>query len=174
MLALGLILLIVGIVLVAVATVGQPPSAAPLGPLGWLLAVIGLVLSLVAVLVTGDDVDVRSMLIGGAAMAIVPPHAHIVSLDEDPPQPVAGSVSDRQPVLVAFAVGAVPLLVAAVSAVADLFAGVPSWVVPLATIIGTLTTGLAALWAKQRVTPTALPRLDEGTPLVPMIESEVT
>jgi hypothetical protein len=46
MLALGLILL------VGHATVGQPPSAAPLGPLGWLLAVIGLILALVAVLVT--------------------------------------------------------------------------------------------------------------------------
>jgi hypothetical protein len=40
------------VVLVAIATVGQPPSAAPLGPLGWLLAIIGLILALVAVLVT--------------------------------------------------------------------------------------------------------------------------
>jgi hypothetical protein len=169
MLALGLILLIVGIILVAIATVGQPPSAAPLAPLGWLLAIVGLVLALVAVLVIGDDVN--AAVIGGAAMAI-PPHRHAIPLDQDPPEPVAGGLVDRQPVIVAFVVGAVPLLIAAVSAVADLFASVPNWIVPLATIIGTLTTGLAALWARARVTPTALPRLGEGTPLVPMVERE--
>jgi hypothetical protein len=105
-------------------------------------------------------------------VAIPPPHHHAVPLHEDPPEPVAGGLTDRQPVVVAFIVGAVPLLIAAVSAVADLFASVPDWIVPLATIIGTLTTGLAALWARGRVTPTALPKLDEGTMLVPMVERE--
>lgn len=172
MLALGLVLLIIGVVLVAIATVGQPPSAAPLAPLGWLLAIIGLILSLVAVIVLDGDVDVRSAIGGALMMAVVPPHSHAIPLDQDPPEPVAGSVTDRQPVLVAFIVGAVPLIIAAITAVADLFAGVPNWIVPLATIVGTLTTGLAALWARSRVTPTALPKLDEGTPLVPMVESE--
>jgi amino acid transporter len=88
MLALGLILLIVGIVLVALAAVGQPPSAARLAPLGWLLAIIGLILALVAVLVTNDSVG--AMLGGGVAMAATPPR-HVVSLDQDPPEPVAGS-----------------------------------------------------------------------------------
>jgi hypothetical protein len=105
-------------------------------------------------------------------VAIPPPHHHAVPLEQDPPEPVAGSMRDRQPVLVAFIIGAVPLLIAAVTAVADLFASVPDWIVPLATIIGTLTTGLAALWARGQVTPTALPKLDEGTMLVPMVERE--
>jgi vacuolar-type H+-ATPase subunit I/STV1 len=171
MLALGLVLLIIGVVLVVIAAVRQPPSAAPLGPLGWLLVIIGLILALVAVLV--NDGDLNAGIVGGLGMvAIPPPHHHAVPLHEDPPEPVAGGLTDRQPVVVAFIVGAVPLLIAAISAVADLFASVPDWIVPLATIIGTLTTGLAALWARGRVTPTALPKLDEGTMLVPMVERE--
>jgi hypothetical protein len=171
MLALGLILLIVGIVLVALAAIGRPPSAAQLAPLGWLLAIIGLILVLVAVIVTDDSL--RALLGGGVAMAATPPR-HVVSLDQDPPEPVAGSLADRQPVLVAFVLGAVPLVVAAISGIADLFAAVPDWIVPVATIIGTLTTGLAALWARQQVTPTALPKLADDVPLVPMVEREET
>jgi hypothetical protein len=172
MLALGLVLLIIGVVLiVALLGAGQPSSAAPLGPLAWLLVIVGLILALVAVLVT--DGDLNAGIVGGLGMvAIPPPHHHAVPLHEDPPEPVAGGLTDRQPVIVAFIVGAVPLLIAAVTAVADLFASVPDWIVPLATIIGTLTTGLAALWARGRVTPTALPKLDEGTLLVPMVERE--
>lgn len=175
MLALGIVLLIIGVVLVALGAVG--PSPAPqLAPIGWLLVIVGLILALVAVLVVDGDVKIGA-LAGGLAMAAVPPlrgHSHAVALDQDPPQPVAGSRSDREPVVVAFIVGAVPLVIAAVTAIADLFAGVPNWIVPLATIIGTLTTGLAALWARARVTPVAAPKLDEGTPLVPMIEGEHT
>lgn len=171
MLALGFILLLIGVVMLIASSVGPPDAARLQGP-GWLIAVIGLILIVVALVLLGDDGDVRTAVAGGLAMAVVPPHAHIVNLDQDPPEPVAGSITDRQPVIVSFIVGAVPLFVAAISAVADLFTGVPSWLVALATIIGTLTTALAALWAKARVTPTAMPRLDEGTPLVPMIESE--
>jgi hypothetical protein len=76
--------------------------------------------------------------------------------------------------IVAFVLGAVPLVVAAISGIADLFAAVPDWIVPVATIIGTLTTGLAALWARQQVTPTALPRLADDVLLVPMVEREET
>lgn len=176
MIALSIVLIVIGaILLVLAATV---PNAAPLNPIGWVLVAVGLVLLVVFAVVVGADEADRNIgwIGGGLAMATIPPtHGHFHGMhDDDPSTPVAGGLADRQPVLVGFIVGAVPLVLAAVSALADLFTGVPDWVVPAFTVLGTLTTGLAAMWARQQVTPTALPQLDEGVPLVPMVENEAT
>jgi hypothetical protein len=177
MIALTIILIVLGAVLIVIPAAGVP-QVAPLAPLGWLLAVIGIILLVVVlVLVGSEEVDVHSAVgwIGGGAaftMAAIPPvHFHGAGEDEAS-RPVAGSLTDRQPVIVAFVVGAIPLIAAALTGLASIFTGMPEWIVPTFTIVGTLTTGLAALWARQQVTPVALPRLDDETPLVPMVERE--
>lgn len=172
MLVIGIILLIVGAILLAAPHIGGPPAAGNLAALGWLLALAGVILIVVA-LVAGSDVDVESLVGGGVAMAAAGSMRDFHSAGADEPAvPVAGGVTDRQPVLVAFILGAVPLVLAALTGLADVFTGVPDWVVPTLTTIGTLTTGLAALWARSQVTPVALPRLDDDTPLVPMTVRE--
>ena len=78
-------------------------------------------------------------------------------------------VTDTQPVLVAFAVTALPLVAAFVLSVADAAsASVPAWIVAVLTGLGPLLGALAALWARAKVTPVARPRLDDETPLAPV------
>lgn len=166
MLAIAIILVFVGVAILYLGPADRFVRFAGIVFIG------GGILYLVLFLLDASGADTTAILGGGMALAVAP-HIHGPH-DDDPSLPVAASLADRQPVILAFIVGAVPLVIAAVSALADLFAAVPDWVVPSFTVAGTLTTGLAALWARVRVTPVALPRLDDRTPLVPMVESERT
>jgi hypothetical protein len=46
------------------------------------------------------------------------------------------------------------------------------WLRTLLVGLGSLATALGALWARSNVTPTAAPKLDADTPLVPVTERE--
>lgn len=169
MIVLGVVLIVFGSLL---AYFGRHNSESVAWWGGLIVFGGGVVLFVIGVL-DASGADTRAMIGGTVAMAVVPPHLHGPH-DHDPSIPVAAGKADTQPVLVAFIVGAVPLIIAAVSALAGIFTAMPDWIVPVFTVAGTLTTGLAALWARSRVTPVALPRLDDRTPLVPMVENEQT
>lgn len=172
MIEIGIVLLVVGVVMIiAAAVVAQVPAV--VSQLGWLFVLVGVILIVIAALFVGADSAIDALVGGGVAMATPASMRHFHTAgDDERARPVAGSLKDRQPVLVAFVLGAVPLILAAVTALADIFAGIPDWLVPTLTVVGTLTTGLATMWARMQVTPTALPRLDDETPLVPMTENE--
>jgi hypothetical protein len=74
-----------------------------------------------------------------------------------------------EPVLLAFLLGAVPLVAGFVLQILEALpdSSTPLWLRTALVGIGTLTTALGALWARIRVTPTSDPQLDGGTPLVP-------
>lgn len=184
MIGLGLLLLIVGVVLIVLASM-VPQVPAPLGQVGWLLAVVGVVLVVIGAL--SDEVEVSTWIGGGLlALAVVGPGGPFPP-DDDPtprrrkadqrvepvraaaPAPAAPAEGSGEPVILAFVVGAIPLFAAALAALAEVFTGMPDWIVPTFTVLGTLTTGLAAMWARLRVTPTADPKLDDGTRLVPEV-----
>jgi low temperature requirement protein LtrA len=170
---LGIILIAVG----AILTMFGRREAESLAIYGGALVFLGgCVLFLIGILATAH-VDTSAWRLDHAAVLAmaIPPMGHRLApeLNSDPKVPVAGSAVDRQPVIVAFLVAAVPIVAAFVLQVLDEGGvGVPAWLRSLLVGVGALTTGLAALWARSRVTPTALPRLDEGTLLVPMVESE--
>lgn len=169
MLVLGIILIVIG-ALMALFGRREGETFAFWG--GAIIFAGGVILFVIAIL-DRSGADTAAFVGGGLAMAV--PGRHAIPLDQDPPQPVAGSTADREPVIVAFVIGAIPMLAAFVLQVVD-EGGVqiPAWLRSLLAGLGAVVTGLAALWARTRVTPTALPQLDEGTPLVPMVESEHT
>jgi hypothetical protein len=169
-LILGIILLVIGAALIVV------PDLARLAPLGWLLAIIGVVLVVVAL------VDVNDANAAVLMMATIPPagkrlahasHGAGPTSDQEPVISVA-TAADSQPVIVAFLVAAVPIVCAFILQVLEATDVLDNalWIRTLLTGLGTLTGALAAVWARSRVTPTAAPRLDDDTPLVPMVESE--
>jgi hypothetical protein len=70
---------------------------------------------------------------------------------------------------VAFLIGATPMIAAFVLQVLDEGGvAIPAWLRSALAGVGALTTALAALWARGQVTPTAAPKLDDETLLVPM------
>lgn len=74
----------------------------------------------------------------------------------------------REPVLLTFLVAAIPLVTAFVLQVLhDGDVNVPHWLIALLAGVGPLIAALGALYARSQVTPTADPRDDRGTPLVP-------
>lgn len=77
-------------------------------------------------------------------------------------------VTQRQPVLVAFVIGAAPIVTAFILAVIDTAGSeIPNWIVAALTGLGPTIGALSAVWARGQVTPLADPRLDDGTPLEP-------
>lgn len=172
MLILGIVLLILGAFLLAAPAAGAPGIGAT-GPLGWLLIVIGLILVVVAVVdVGGTDATVLAMMtVGGGGFDQL--KARPDTAGEDWAIPVA-SARQREPVIVAFIVAAVPIVAAFILQVLEATDVLDNalWLRTLLTGLGTLAGALAAVWARANVTPTAAPRLDEETPLVPMVEHE--
>lgn len=104
------------------------------------------------------------MSVGAGGSAHVGEHG---AGEDDPDEPVALTPTERQPVMIAFIVGALPLIAGAISSLADLFTFIPDWLVPTLLVLGTLTSGLAALWARLQVTPLADPKDNDGDPLTP-------
>jgi hypothetical protein len=174
MLTLGIILLVLGAVL---AYVGRPREQL-LVVAGVLIFAVGVVLLIVwAVSLSGADT-------AGVMVAMaVPPgrgvrlsHGGIEPLENiDPAVPVAGT-AQREPVVVAFIVAAVPIVCAFVLQVLDAAGALDSalWVRTLLTGLGPVVGFLAAAWTRSQVTPTAAPMLDGETMLVPLVESEHT
>lgn len=93
--------------------------------------------------------------------------------DADPDAPVVPPdlelpVAKRQPVLVAFAVAALPVIATFVLQILTLAdVAVPLWIRTALLGIGGLIGTVAALWARANVTPVADPKLDADIPLVP-------
>jgi hypothetical protein len=174
MLTIAIVLIIIGGIFIALPAFGAGVPT-PLANLGWLMVVVGLVLLvIVLVVVGGDEVDAR--LIGGGfvAMAVSPRGTTFHGAgDKDPAVPVAGTTA-REPVLVAFLVGAVPIASAFVLQVLEATDVLDSalWLRTLLVGLGSLATALGALWARSNVTPTAAPKLDADTPLVLVTERE--
>jgi hypothetical protein len=172
MLALGLVFLVIGIVLVILAAAPSADVPPVLGTIGWLLVVIGLVLVVLA-FVVGSDIDVDTSWLGGGAVAMAVGAGgrrfHAAGGDEP-----AASTRDREPVIVGFILGAIPILSAFVLQVLEATDVLDSalWLRTLLVGLGSVTTALGALWARTNVTPTANPKLDDETPLVPAIEGE--
>lgn len=166
MLILGIVLIVIGAALILI------PDLARLAPLGWLLAIIGVVLLLVALLDVGADAAVLAMTVGGGGARFDQLRAR-PDAGEDPAVSVAGA-GKHEPVILAFAVAAVPIVCAFILQVLDATDVLDNalWLRTVLTGLGTLTGALAAAWARSNVTPTAAPRLDEDTPLVPMVPSE--
>lgn len=172
MLIIGVILLVIGAFLLIAPTAGAP-GIAPAAPLGWLLALVGLILIVVAVVDVGDaDAAVLAMAVGGGGSQFDHLRAR-PDAGEDPAIAVAGP-GKREPVILAFIVAAVPIVCAFILQVLDVTDALESalWLRTLLTGLGGVVGALAAAWARANVTPTAAPRLDDDTPLVPMVESE--
>jgi hypothetical protein len=172
MLTIAIVLIIMGGILIALPAFGGNVPA-PLATLGWLLAVVGVVL-LVVVLVSVDEAHARLIVGGGFAMVISPRGTTFHGAgDKDPAVPVAGTTA-REPVIVAFLVGAVPIVSAFALQVLEATDVLDSalWLRTLLVGLGSLATALGALWARSNVTPTAAPKLDADTPLVPVTERE--
>lgn len=165
----GLILIAVGAILYVIGLRAGEPARGVLQVVGLILLAFGVVLILVGVVDDADAWSGPALLtvgaVGGAGAGAVR------GVNEQDLPVGGGTLTDRQPVVVAFIIGAVPLILAAVTGLADVWAGIPDWIVPVLTTIGTLTTGLAALWARLRVTPTLMPETDDGEPLVPATEA---
>lgn len=172
MFTIGLVLLIIGIVVVLLGLI-PARSGAAIAPgaanIGWLLVGVGIILIFLSVLLDAGTADAMA---ASAAMMMAPlPHA--IPPSQDPPEPLPGERTSREPVVIAFLVAAVPIVAAFVLQVLDLAgAETPLWLCTALTGLGGLVGSLAAAWARSRVTPTALPRLDDETPLVPMVEQE--
>lgn len=164
MLAAGLLGVALGALLIVL---GHVASGVPRGavPAGWALVVVGLILVVISLF--ADDADAAPLGAAGL-LAFGSVHVHGAGDTEPSVRVPAGAASEREPVIIAFVTGVLPLIAAAVTALADTFTAIPDWIVPTLTVLGTLTTGLAALWARLRVTPTVAPRDDEGNPLVPV------
>lgn len=173
MLVLGVVLIIFGALL---AYFGRRAAADVAFWGGVLIFAGGAILFVIAILdVSGADTHAAvgggmvAMALGGGGHASF--HGAGVS---EASVPVAGGPADRQPVVVAFAVAAVPIVCAFILQVldtTDVLSSAP-WLRTLLTGLGALVGALAAVWARARVTPTALPRLDDETPLIPMVERE--
>jgi hypothetical protein len=173
MLTIAIVLIIMGGILIALPAFGGNVPA-PLATLGWLLAVVGLVLLVVVLVVVSDDANARVIGGGFVAMAVSPRGTTFHGAgDKDPAVPVAGATA-REPVIVAFLVGAVPVVCAFALQVLEATDVLDSamWLRTLLVGLGSLTTALGALWARSNVTPTAAPKLDADTPLVPVTERE--
>jgi heme A synthase len=169
MLETGLVLALVGAVLY---WFGSRPEAGEGGSLIRILGVVAFVVGLVFLILWAiNRADAEAAIPVGLLLVGMVGAEHAHAAEGAPGDPVgvnAGSLSERQPVLVAFLLGAIPLVLSALTGLLDVFEGVPDWIAPTLATIGTVTTGLAALWAKLQVTPTAIPRTDEGEPLVPV------
>jgi hypothetical protein len=172
MLIAGIVLVLVG---VAILYFASGHRAANFG--GAALVVLG-VIALIVWLIDRSGADTEAVLM----MATIPPagkrlahasHGAGPTSDQEPVIPVA-TAADSQPVIVAFLVAAVPIVCAFILQVLEATDVLDNalWIRTLLTGLGTLTGALAAVWARSRVTPTAAPRLDDDTPLVPMVESE--
>jgi hypothetical protein len=166
MFTIGLVLLIIGIVVVLLGLI-PARSGAAIAPgaanIGWLLVGVGIILIFLSVLLDAGTADAMA---AGAAMMMAPlPHA--IPPSQDPPEPLPGERTSREPVVIAFLVAAVVLQVLDLAG-----AETPLWLRTALTGLGGLVGSLAAAWARSRVTPIALPRLDDETPLVPMVERE--
>jgi hypothetical protein len=175
MLTIAIVLIIMGGILIALPAFGGNVSA-PLATLGWLLAVVGIVLLVVVlVFVSSDEVDAHLIVGGGfVAMAVSPRGTTFHGAgDKEPAVPVAGATA-REPVIVAFLIGAVPVVCAFILQVLEATDVLDSalWLRTLLVGLGSLATALGALWARSNVTPTAAPKLDADTPLVPVTERE--
>jgi hypothetical protein len=146
---LGIALIVLGVLALVV---GHLVRGAPAGAvsLGWALVVIGVVLIVVS-LVTDDGVAAAAA--GGTIRRR---------------RRRGRGLKRPQPVLLAFLVGAIPLVLGFVTQVVDALpdASVPQWIRVALVGLGTLTTGLAALWARMQVTPLADPRSRSGARLV--------
>jgi hypothetical protein len=168
MLILAIILIVLGVV---VATV--PPVA---NPLGWVLLIIGVVLLIVVLVPSGhaDTAVVLAMALppGGLALS----HGGAGPSDDQEPLVPLATAPKREPVILAFIVAAVPVVCAFALQVLDAAGALDSalWIRTLLTGLGGVVGALAAAWARAQVTPTAAPKLDADTLLVPLVESEHT
>jgi hypothetical protein len=175
MLVAGIVLVLVG---VAILYFAAGHRAANFG--GGALILLG-VIALVIWLIDRSGADTAGVMV---AMAAVPPgkprrratRAHTSHGEgERDARPVPDLPAQRrEPVLVAFIVAAVPIACAFTLQVLDATDVLDNalWLRTLLTGLGALTGALAAAWARAQVTPTAAPKLDDGTLLVPMITGE--
>jgi hypothetical protein len=173
MLTIAIVLIIMGGILIALPAFGGNVPA-PLATLGWLLAVVGIVLLVIVLVFVSDDAHARVIGGGFVAMAVSPRGTTFHGAgDKDPAVPVAGTTA-REPVIVAFLIGAVPIVSAFILQVLEATDVLDSalWLRTLLVGLGSLATALGALWARSNVTPTAAPKLDADTPLVPVTERE--
>jgi hypothetical protein len=161
MLVAGIVLVLVG---VAILYFAAGHRAANFG--GGALVLLG-VIALVIWLIDRSGADTAGVML---AMAAVPPGSRFAHTSHGEgardPRPV--------PVLVAFIVAAVPIACAFTLQVLDATDVLDNalWLRTLLTGLGTLAGALAAAWARSQVTPTAAPKLDDGTLLAPMVTGE--
>jgi hypothetical protein len=135
------------------------------------------VIALVIWLIDRSGADTAGVML---AMAAVPPRRPMASHTshgegERDSRPIPDlPAQQRDPVIVAFLVAAVPIVCAFILQVLEATDVLDNalWLRTLLTGLGTLVGALAAVWARSRVTPTAAPKLDDGTLLVPMITGE--
>jgi hypothetical protein len=170
MLVAGIVLVLVG---VAILYFAAGHRAANFG--GGALVLLG-VIALVIWLIDRSGADTAGVML---AMAAVPPGSRFAHTSHGEgardPRPVPDLPAQRrEPVLVAFIVAAVPIACAFTLQVLDATDVLDNalWFRTLLTGLGTLAGALAAAWARSQVTPTAAPKLDDGTLLAPMVTGE--
>jgi uncharacterized membrane protein len=164
MLVAGIVLVLVG---VAILYFAEGHRAAHFG--GGALILLG-VIALIVWLVDRSGADTAGVMLAMAAVPPGRPLAHM-SHGEGDTRPVPDLPAQKaEPVVLAFIVAAVPIVCAFILQVLEATDVLDNalWIRTLLTGLGALTGALAAAWARARVTPTAAPKLNDGTLLAPM------